>query len=73
MSVYGPKHHLARRSGSVAFRGEAEVRTHVRNDAIDPKRHFASVNCSIAKGLFNHFLGDGEHGLRNDETKRITL
>jgi hypothetical protein len=27
----------------------------------DPKRHFATVNCRIAKGSFNHVVGDGKH------------
>jgi hypothetical protein len=27
----------------------------------DPQRHFATINCRIAKGLFNHLVGDGEN------------
>jgi hypothetical protein len=26
----------------------------------DPERHFASVNCRTAKGLFDHFVGAAE-------------
>jgi len=44
MSASSPLRHLVRRSGLVAFGGEADVRTRTRNDAIDPKRHFGSVN-----------------------------
>jgi hypothetical protein len=29
--------------------------------AFDPKRHFATVNCRIAKGSFNHVVGEGKH------------
>jgi len=36
----------------VAFGGKADVRTCVRNDAVDPKRHFGTINCRIAKGSF---------------------
>jgi hypothetical protein len=36
---------------------------------IDPKRHLhcrrTAVNCCIAKGLFDHFVGAGDH--RNAE------
>jgi len=28
---------------------------------LDPKRHFATANCRIAKGSFNHVVGDGKH------------
>jgi hypothetical protein len=31
-----------------------------RNDAIDPERHFATANCRIAKGSFDHLVADRE-------------
>jgi len=40
------------RSGLVAFGGKADVQTRARNDVIDPKRTFATVNYRIAKGSF---------------------
>jgi hypothetical protein len=33
---------------------------HSQTDAIDPSRTFATVNCRIAKGLFDHLVGGGE-------------
>ena len=38
--------------------------------AFDPKRTFATVNYCIAKGLFDHLVGDGEHVLRHFDAKR---
>ncbi len=38
--------------------------------ANDPKRTFATVNYCIAKGLFDHLVGDGEHVLRHFDAKR---
>jgi hypothetical protein len=29
-------------------------------NSIDPQRHFAIVNCRIAKGSLDHLVGDGE-------------
>jgi hypothetical protein len=34
-------------------------------DAVDPQRHFTTVNCRIAKGLFDNVVGDGEQFIRN--------
>jgi hypothetical protein len=42
----------------------------------DPQRHFATVNCRIAKGLFNHLVGDGENGRRHldaDRSRRLQV
>jgi len=49
MSAYGPPRHLMRRSDLVAFGGEADVRTSTRNDAVNPKRHFASAIAALRK------------------------
>jgi len=35
----------------------------------DPSRHFAIVNCRIAKGSLDHLVGDGEHTGRDGEPK----
>jgi len=55
-----------RRSGLVAFGGEADVRTRTRNDAVDPKRRFAATNYCTAKSLFDYLVGGGEHRWHND-------
>jgi hypothetical protein len=39
------------------YRGKADIGPEAQNDAVDPKRHFATANCRIAKGLFDHFIG----------------
>ena len=33
-------------------------------EAIDPTRHFATVNCRIAKGSLDHLVGNGEQRRR---------
>jgi hypothetical protein len=47
-----------------AMRPELELKPTCKDnstDAIDLKRHFATVNCGIAKGSFNHVVGEGKH------------
>ena len=34
-------------------------------DADDPQRHCATVDCRIAKGLFDNVVCDGEQFIRN--------
>jgi len=65
MSADGPSRHLLRRSDLVALGGKAEVQTGVRNDAIDPLRHFETVNYRIAKGSLDHVVGERENLRRN--------
>jgi hypothetical protein len=36
---------------------------------VDPQRHFATIFCRIAKGLFDHLVGGGEQRLRDSETE----
>jgi len=49
--------------------GKAEMLRMDQFGAPDPKRHLhcrrTAVNCCIAKGLFDHFVGAGDH--RNAE------
>jgi hypothetical protein len=47
-----------------AIRPELELKPTCQDNsthAIDLKRHFATVNCGIAKGSFNHVVGEGKH------------
>jgi hypothetical protein len=44
MSAFDQSQYLVWRSGSVANEGKAEVSSRAESDAIDPQRHFASVN-----------------------------
>ena len=37
----------------------------------DPKRRFVSANYRIAKGLFDHLVGDGEQSGRYVEAQRL--
>ena len=37
---------------------------HRQSVAYDPERHFATANCRIAKGLFDHPVGGHKQGLR---------
>jgi len=52
-------------------------RVEQRGEAVrDPRRHFATVNCRIAKGLFNHLVGDGENRRRHldaDRSRRLQV
>ncbi len=46
------------------FWGAAEVgilKPTIGGDAVDPNRRFATANYRIAKGLFDHLVGDGEY------------
>jgi hypothetical protein len=43
------------------LRDERTSREHRGSVENDPKRHFATVNCRIAKGSFNRVVGDGKH------------
>src|SRR5580704_15647746 len=54
----------------VANGDEAALRTRALNDAIDPWRRFAAVNCRIAKGLFDH-LGGCEQRRRDCKAERF--
>src|SRR4029077_1396224 len=42
-----------------------------RNDACDPTRTFAIVNCGIAKGSFDHLVGKREQFVRNCEAQNF--
>ena len=47
--------------GQRRFPGAAEVgilKPTAGGDAVDPKRHFATVNCRVANALFHHIGGD---------------
>jgi hypothetical protein len=44
----------------VAFGVIADIGQNAEIVAFDPERRFATVNCRIAKGLFDHLVGDGE-------------
>ena len=37
----------------------------------DPERHFTTVNCRSAKGLFDHLVGACEYAWRNGEAERL--
>jgi len=39
--------------------------------AIDPQRHFAIINCRIAKGLFDYLIGSREQRRRHVEAERL--
>jgi hypothetical protein len=39
--------------------------------SLDPFRHFVTVNCRIAKALFEDLVGDGEQRLRNSEAEGL--
>jgi hypothetical protein len=63
-------------SGAAAI-GVFLPRVEQRGEAVrDPRRHFATVNCRIAKGLFNHLVGDGENRRRHldaDRSRRLQV
>ena len=42
---------------AVANEGRTDMGQSGQNDAVDPQRHFATVNCRIAKGSFDHLVG----------------
>jgi hypothetical protein len=42
-----------------------------RHDVIDPQRHFATINWCIAKGSFNHLVGDGQKVEPEHQAERI--
>jgi hypothetical protein len=41
-----------------------------QNDVRDPERHFATVNCRIAKGSFDHRRWRQEVGLQHGEAQK---
>lgn len=47
------------------FRGKADEGRKRQKWRSDPKRHFATANCRIAKRLFDHLVGAGERRLRH--------
>jgi hypothetical protein len=61
-SVQGPRQLLGVKQPRQPTSGAADF---------DPSRHFATVKCRIAKGLFDHLVGGREQGLRHLETKRL--
>jgi hypothetical protein len=54
---YWPGAAFVARTDLVAIGGKADATGSRANDAIDPQRHFAPVNCRTAKGLFDHLVG----------------
>ena len=38
--------------------------------AVDPQRHYATVNCRTAKGSFDRFVGAANERDRNGEAER---
>jgi hypothetical protein len=51
---------FCRANSFVACRLSGDQRTHRGHQdsvEIDPERHFATANCGIAKGLFDHIVG----------------
>ena len=41
-----------------------------RAAGIDPKRRFTAINCRIARVLFDHLVGDGQHSRLHLHTER---
>jgi len=41
--------------------GKADAVGSRANDVHDPERYFATANCRIAKGLFDHLVGAGDY------------
>jgi len=39
------------------------------SDVLDPSRHFGTVNCRTAKGLFDHAVGAAEQSRWHGETQ----
>jgi len=70
-----PRASLGATQRNVPYWGEAEVRARARDDAIDPKRHFATINFCTAKGSFDLLIGNGEHRRRQcaDAAGRLYL
>jgi hypothetical protein len=60
MSAYGPFRPSWRVAGLVVIGGRTDIGQNAENDVVDPKRHFATINYRIAKGLFDHLVGGGE-------------
>ena len=48
---------------------ERTWRRHRKSVVRDPKRHFATVNCRIAKGLFDYFVGSDQQRWRHVEAE----
>ena len=42
-----------------------------RNVKNDPSRHFAIINCRIAKGSLDHLVGGGQQSFRDGEAERL--
>ena len=65
--------HVAGRNEAIwSLLGEKRTsRDHGKLVVLDPERRFATSNCRIAKGLFDHLVGAAEHAGWNCEIERL--
>ena len=63
---------LGAQSAAMAASGEScRRRGHAVVSLTDPSRHFAIINCRIAKGSFDHLIREQQERLRHSKAERL--